>query len=84
MAEKVISCRAVKKYLFDFVEGELPEDLQRMIEAHIGECEACNRLVVSYRLSIESARIRLQRDEKMPDECKVDIIRQLTDTIDDV
>lgn len=40
-------CRELAERLSEFVDGELPDDLRREVEAHIDDCSTCERFVAS-------------------------------------
>jgi len=42
-------CRDLAARLSELVDGELPDELRREIEAHIGDCADCERFVESLR-----------------------------------
>lgn len=49
-------CRDVFARLSEYLDGELPEDLCRRIEQHIGGCAPCVEFVKSLEKSIELCR----------------------------
>ncbi len=44
-----MNCSEVVECLCDYVEGELPLDLQRKLEGHLSHCIGCTDLLASYR-----------------------------------
>ncbi|RMD99168.1 MAG: zf-HC2 domain-containing protein [Deltaproteobacteria bacterium] len=45
----VMNCSEVVEHLCDYVEGELPFDLQRQLEGHLSHCIGCTDFLASYR-----------------------------------
>lgn len=63
-------CRKTKKLLYEFVEGELPQETQHKLEEHLGDCPACLEYVKSYRAIIELTHRHCLPDRPMPDSLK--------------
>jgi anti-sigma factor RsiW len=42
-------CRDLAERLSELVDGELPDDLRREIETHLGDCADCERFVTSLK-----------------------------------
>jgi anti-sigma factor RsiW len=43
-----ISCQTGVELLMDYLEGEIPEDLRKKLDAHVAGCEKCTAFVASY------------------------------------
>jgi len=63
-------CCKTKKLLYEFVEGELPEDKAHKLEEHLGDCPSCLEYVKSYRATIELTHRHCLPDRPMPDSLK--------------
>jgi len=63
-------CGKTKKLLYEFVEGELPQETQHKLEEHLGDCPACLEYVKSYRRTIELTHCHCLPDKPMPDSLK--------------
>ncbi len=72
-----IGCDTIRKFLFDYVERDLDPRVLMAMDNHTLACAKCHDLVEGYKLSIESARIRMKRDEHMPDQFRLEILRTL-------
>ena len=44
-----IACVSGVELLMDYLEGELPPDVNAALEAHVAGCERCTAFVASYR-----------------------------------
>ena len=63
-------CQRTKKLLYEFVEGELPQDTHHKLEHHLGDCPACLDYVKSYRATIELTHRHCLPDRPMPESLK--------------
>jgi hypothetical protein len=48
MSSPLLRCREVRPYLSAYVDGELDEELQKRVKAHLASCDACSRQVETY------------------------------------
>ncbi len=61
-----ISCQTGVELLMDYLEGVVPEDVRKTLDAHVAGCEKCTAFVTSYL-----ATPRIMRDvtrAAMPEE----------------
>jgi putative zinc finger protein len=47
-----ITCRQIEEWLFEFVSGELPDELCQHVQIHLRECPPCVVLVETYQVTI--------------------------------
>lgn len=50
-----MNCREITEFLYDYVEGELGAERQRVFEQHLDRCPACQNYLTSYRATIALA-----------------------------
>lgn len=60
-----IDCDEVMRQLFDFLDGEVAEEVDHEIHHHIDECRSCFTRVEFERVLKE--RIRASKDEVLPE-----------------
>jgi anti-sigma factor RsiW len=65
-----MDCQKTKKLLYEFVEGELPQETQQKLETHLGDCPTCLKYVESYRHTIELTHCHCLPETPMPDALK--------------
>lgn len=46
------ACEQVERLLADLVLGALPADAEAAVQQHVGQCPACNRLLIITRYCI--------------------------------
>jgi anti-sigma factor RsiW len=51
-----IDCRQLCDLLFDYINGDLPEDRRDVLEAHLKACPPCLVHVETYRVTISLTR----------------------------
>jgi anti-sigma factor RsiW len=51
-----IDCRQLCDLLFDYINGDLPEDRREVLEAHMKACPPCLVHVETYRVTITMSR----------------------------
>ena len=61
-------CTDTEQLLFEYVEGELPDDTRRKLDKHLADCPACVRYVASYKKTIELTHKHGSTEIKMPRE----------------
>jgi anti-sigma factor RsiW len=59
-------CSDTEQLLFDYAQGELPEETRLKLERHLGDCPSCLRYVETYRRTIEATRRCCAPDIEMP------------------
>lgn len=70
-----IDCTKLAELLFDFVNGDLPDDRRELLEAHIQSCTPCYLHVETYRITITLTR-------KLPcKELPADVEQRLRDAV---
>jgi len=55
------TCQECLDLLTDYVDGELPSDLQGRLEEHFGDCQPCEDFVATYRATSSVCRKVLAR-----------------------
>jgi anti-sigma factor RsiW len=51
-----VDCRQLADLLFDFINGDLPDEHRAVLEAHIKACRPCFIHVETYRVTITLTR----------------------------
>jgi hypothetical protein len=55
------TCREFVEVLFEFVEGELPDDKRQLAQTHLDACPPCVAYVQSYHVTVKICRKLEQR-----------------------
>lgn len=55
------TCREVVEILFEYVEGELPEERRRAVQGHLDACPPCVAYVQSYHVTVTLSRKLVQK-----------------------
>ena len=51
-----MSCRELVELLIDFLDGELPDERRRVLEAHLALCPPCLAYLETYKTTIQLTR----------------------------
>lgn len=62
-----VSCQKCVELLRDFLDGDLPRDVQGALETHIGGCPTCQNFTNTYRSASGCAKRRLLADQVPPE-----------------
>ena len=65
LEKETIDCSDVTELLGDYTDRELPPTLRARIDSHIHQCEHCQDMEKSYRLTVELAG-ELNMDKPLP------------------
>jgi anti-sigma factor RsiW len=61
MMKKGLMCQQLVELLTDYLEGALPEQEHRDVEAHLAECEHCTEYLVQFKATIAATgRLRVE------------------------
>jgi anti-sigma factor RsiW len=52
----MMTCRELVELLLDFLDGELPEERRRILEAHLALCQPCLNYLETYKVTIQLTR----------------------------
>jgi anti-sigma factor RsiW len=67
-----ITCRQAVALMTDYLDGALSEDDRALVEAHLGECEACTEHLRQIRITVAvTGRVR---DEDLNPRAREDLI----------
>lgn len=47
-----ITCREVVELVNGYLEGELPDDVAAVVEAHLARCDGCEAVLAQFRATI--------------------------------
>ena len=61
-----IRCREIVGLLADYLDGSLPSETARSLEAHLADCAPCIAFVNTYRGTVDAVR-RLHETELPPE-----------------
>lgn len=59
-------CSDTERLLFDYIQGELSQDVCVKLDKHLAGCKSCRRYVSSYRKSIDATRRHAWPEIEMP------------------
>src|SRR5437667_19402 len=57
-----MTCRALIEFLADYLAGDLPAEVRRVFEAHLGECPECVTYLRGYADTVRLARASAETD----------------------
>ena len=77
----VISCRQLFDFCLDYIEGDLPEDVQTDFRRHLGRCSDCVNFFETYRRTPEISREVLQTH--IPPSVKQSVLAYLRERMTD-
>ena len=63
------SCARIVALLSEYLDGRLPADAARDLEAHLGGCSECASFVQSFRSTV--TLLRSLTDDDLPEELRV-------------
>jgi anti-sigma factor RsiW len=73
-------CRQFVEDVTAYLEGTLPDDVTRLVEAHLADCPHCREYLAQMRSTITGAHELGERDvERMPDELRDRLRRAFDD-----
>jgi anti-sigma factor RsiW len=52
----MMTCRELVELLLDFLDGELPDERRRRLEAHLALCQPCLTYLETYKVTIQMTR----------------------------
>ena len=52
----MMTCRELVELLLDFLDGDLPEERRRILEAHLALCQPCLNYLETYKVTIQLTR----------------------------
>ena len=64
----LMTCRALIEFLADYLAGDLPAEVRRVFEAHLGECPECVTYLRGYADTVQLARACAATDDAVPAE----------------
>ena len=64
-----MACARIVALLSEYLDGRLPADAQRDLEAHLGGCSECTTFVQSFRSTV--TLLRSLTDDDLPEELRV-------------
>jgi anti-sigma factor RsiW len=74
-------CRQFVEDVTAYLEGTLPDDVTRLVEAHLADCPHCREYLAQMRGTISGAHVLGERDvERMPDELRERLRRAFDET----
>jgi anti-sigma factor (TIGR02949 family) len=76
---KMMSCHEAMARLWEFLDGELPEDERHMLERHLEVCSRCFPAYDFQRAYLEYTR-RLATRESTPERLRRELFRRILET----
>lgn len=68
-------CKKIMECLSDYMDGEASEQLCKMVEKHIEECEECKCMVENIKITIEM--LRALPEEEIPEDIEKSVLERL-------
>jgi anti-sigma factor RsiW len=72
-----IRCLEVLAYLSDYLDGELSDELRARVEAHVADCDWCERFGGKFSSTVSDLRRLLREPEPADDETADRLLRRL-------
>jgi anti-sigma factor RsiW len=57
----MMKCEVAVALVLELLEGTLSPEVRRSLESHLAKCQPCNRLVATYRRTVQLCRRALLR-----------------------
>ena len=70
-----MTCRELVGFLADYLAGDLPAEVRRVFEAHLGECPECVTYLRSYADTVQLVRGSAETDDALPPEVPERLVR---------
>jgi anti-sigma factor RsiW len=61
-----VTCREFADFMFDYLAGELPDDVRARFERHLTRCPNCPEYLRQYRDTIRAGRLAFAADTDAP------------------
>ncbi len=68
-------CKKIMECLSDYLDGEAPEQLCKMVEKHLLECDGCRCLVENLKTTIEM--LHSLPEEEIPEDIEKPVFERL-------
>ncbi len=70
-----MTCRELVEFLADYLAGDLPAEVRRVFETHLGECPECVTYLRSYADTVRLARASAETDDAVAAEVPERLVR---------
>ena len=70
-----MTCRELVEFLADYTTGDLPAEVLRVFETHLGDCPECVTYLRSYADTVRLARACAETDDALPAEVPERLVR---------
>ena len=70
-----MTCRELIEFLADYLAGDLPAEVRRVFEAHLGECPECVTYLRGYADTVQLARASAETDAAVAAEVPERLVR---------
>jgi hypothetical protein len=78
-----IRCLHVLEHLADYLEGDVSDELRERIEAHLRECDWCERFGGGYTSTVSSLRKTLCDPDPLDEDIKDRLAHRLSQLLSD-
>ncbi len=68
-------CKKIMECLSDYMDGEASEQLCKMVEQHLEECDECKCMVENIKITIEM--LHSLPEEKVPEDVEKSVLNRL-------
>ncbi len=72
-----MTCRELIEFLADYLAGDLPAEVRRVFEAHLGDCPECVTYLRGYADAIRLARASAETDAAVAAEVAERLVRAI-------
>ncbi len=73
----LMSCEELERFIYDYLEGCLPESVKAKFEFHLKLCAECRHYLAAYRRTIDVGRSAIERD--VPPQMPEDLVKAIMD-----
>lgn len=81
MNEDFLKCRDCVDLLLDYIDGNLPEEMEEQLDEHFEACPPCKNFLNSYKTSTEMMHKLDRRNVQVPNELQGRLKAFLRDNI---
>lgn len=77
-----MTCRDFTKFIMDYLEGDLPSEVQQPFEYHLSVCPACDRYLSRYKATVAAGRASFHEpDAPLPDEVPEELVSAILESL---
>jgi anti-sigma factor RsiW len=76
-----VNCRELTEFIIDYLDGDLPPEVNGLFQRHLEACPPCERYLRQYRFTVAAGRIAFTECEgELTAEVPEELIRAILDS----